>query len=51
MGKCANCGRTIAFGGIKEGDRQFFGKPCRDRAHLNAASAQLPDDFVLEKSH
>ena len=51
MGKCVSCGRTIAFGGIKEGDRQFCGKPCRDRAHLNSASAQLPDEFVLEKAH
>jgi hypothetical protein len=50
MARCANCGRTIAFGGIKDGERKFCGKPCRDRAHLSEASTQLPDEFVFEKA-
>lgn len=49
MAKCANCGRTIVVGGIKDGDRKFCGRPCYDNAHLSAASLQLPDGFVLEK--
>jgi hypothetical protein len=51
MAKCANCGRTIAFGGIKDGEHRFCGKPCRDRAYLNEVSIQLPDGFVMEKVH
>src|SRR5215212_9850448 len=50
MAKCANCGCTVLFGGIKDGERKFCGKPCRDRAYLNQASTQLPDGFVIEQA-
>jgi hypothetical protein len=50
MAKCANCGTTIAFGGVKEAERRFCGKPCQNIFHLNRASAHLPDGFVWEKA-
>ena len=50
MATCANCGRTIAFGGPKEGEQRFCGKPCQAAFHLNRASSQLPDGFIQEKA-
>jgi hypothetical protein len=50
MAKCANCGRTIVFGGATDGANRFCGKPCRGAFHLGRASSQLPDGFILEKA-
>jgi hypothetical protein len=50
MAKCANCKRTIVFGGAKDGERRFCGQPCKNAFHLNRASSLLPEDFILEKT-
>jgi hypothetical protein len=50
MAKCANCGTVIAFGGTREGERRFCGKPCQNAFHLDRASSQLPDEFIREKA-
>src|SRR4051794_18538215 len=50
MAKCAYCGTTIAFGGVREGELRFCRKACRDKAHLSAPSTQLPEEFVWEKA-
>ncbi len=50
MAQCGYCGRTIAFGGVRDGGRRFCNKTCRSNAILAAASAQLPDGFVAEKA-
>jgi hypothetical protein len=50
MAKCNSCGRVIVFGGVKDGARRFCGSICKNQFSFQAASAQLPDAFVLEKA-
>ena len=50
MATCDCCGTTILFGGVREGGYRFCNRKCRDRAVFLSASAQLPDEFVVEKA-
>jgi hypothetical protein len=50
VAKCSACGSTIVLGGVKDGGLLFCNTRCRDNSHLVAASAQLPDEFVVERA-
>jgi hypothetical protein len=38
------------FGGVRDGDRRFCNKTCRDNAYLTAASSELPAGFIIERA-
>lgn len=50
MAKCEHCRTTIIFGGVREGGYRFCNQKCRDSTVFLSASAELPDEFVLEKA-
>ncbi len=50
MAACDYCGTTILFGGVREDGYRFCNQKCRDAAVFLAASAELPEEFVLEKA-
>jgi hypothetical protein len=51
MATCDNCGTTILFGGVREGNYRFCKKACRDNAYgLIATAAGLSDDLVAEQA-
>jgi hypothetical protein len=46
---CSNCGTTILFGGVHEGQLHFCGQKCRDQqAPLIRAIRNIPDDMVAD---
>jgi hypothetical protein len=47
MGTCSNCGTTILFGGVRDGERLYCRESCRQKQMpLIDAIRQIPDDLV-----
>ncbi len=40
---CANCGTTILFGGVKDGDRRYCNNQCFEADEVNRVAATIPD--------
>jgi hypothetical protein len=40
---CANCGTTILFGGIKDGNRKYCNKRCFEAGAINRLADAIPD--------
>jgi hypothetical protein len=50
MPKCDNCGTTILFGGVRSGPYRFCKQQCCDSAVQLVAAAELPEEFIAEKT-
>jgi hypothetical protein len=48
MAKCAHCGATILFGGVREGDDRYCDADCQALGTTGRVAALLPDDLVDE---
>lgn len=46
MAKCTNCGATILFGGVKEGDQRFCSENCHHRFYVDLLAGQVPDEMI-----
>lgn len=49
MTKCEQCGTTILFGPVRQGDYKFCSYKCRDHGVQRVACAELPPGYVAEK--
>ncbi len=49
MSKCAACGRTILFGGVKDGANRFCNATCQRNAALHQAAAQVPAEQISQQ--
>jgi hypothetical protein len=50
MARCNQCGNTIVFGGVREGQRRYCGKPCRDKDVTRTTLDEIPLGFAAEKA-
>ncbi len=48
MAACDNCGTTILFGSVKDGDLRFCNATCQSNGHLLSAAARVPEDAARE---
>ena len=46
MAKCAACGSTIIFGGVRQGDLRYCNADCHRRGVLLAVAAQIPTEVI-----
>ncbi len=47
--KCAHCGNSLLFGGIREGNSWFCDQECRSQSIHLAVSHQIPDSIVTDR--
>lgn len=48
MATCDNCGTTILFGGVRNGNLRFCNEKCHQAGHLLVFAEQLPAETVAE---
>jgi hypothetical protein len=48
MAKCALCGCTILFGGVKEGPYRFCNRTCHERGAAVVLAPQIPEEIVSD---
>jgi hypothetical protein len=46
MPRCANCGTTIIFGGVRDFGMQYCNEKCREKGTVSKIASQIPDDAL-----
>ena len=49
MAKCAYCGTTILFGGVRDNDLRFCNQECQQKGHALVLSREIPQDIVYKQ--
>ncbi len=49
MSKCDFCGKTILFGGVRDGGYRFCNRECHQHGLLISISAEVPEDVFREQ--
>lgn len=50
MARCANCGTTILFGGIKSSHGRYCNQRCAQAGAITAAAGHIPPEIVEEQA-
>jgi hypothetical protein len=46
MARCANCGTTIVFGGVRDFGLRFCNAKCREKGTVAKVASRIPDDAL-----
>jgi len=49
MAKCAYCGTTILFGGVRDSNLRFCNEECHQNGHALVLSREIPQDLVYKQ--
>lgn len=48
MATCPTCGSTVAFGGVKEGNRRYCNKKCYAEDEIGRVAENIPDEHIYQ---
>ena len=43
---CPTCGKSVLFGGVKDGNKKYCSKRCYESDEINRIAAQIPNEHV-----
>ena len=43
---CPTCGKSVLFGGVKDGNRRYCSKRCYEADEINRIASQIPNEHV-----